>query len=179
VLLGAFAGLRVAEVSGLRVAHVDFIRGVVHPKQQWGGKPLKTRGIEAPIPIPRDLALMLSASVQKYGTDMMVTNGRGKPFAPRDINRVFRTVRETIDGLPEGFSFHDLRHYLASLLIASGADIKTVQARLRHADVTTTLNTYGHWWPDADESTRAAVGKIITARMNATGDDLRTDTPTL
>ena len=35
VLLGAFAGLRIAEVCGLRVTDVDFIRGVVHPKQQW------------------------------------------------------------------------------------------------------------------------------------------------
>ena len=35
VLLGAFAGLRIAEVSGLRVSDVDFTRGVVHPKQQW------------------------------------------------------------------------------------------------------------------------------------------------
>ena len=42
VLLGAFAGLRVAEVSGLRVADVDFTRGVVHPKQQWPAGPLKT-----------------------------------------------------------------------------------------------------------------------------------------
>ncbi|MDP4506179.1 tyrosine-type recombinase/integrase [Nonomuraea turcica] len=30
-------------------------------------------------------------------------------------------------------STHDLRHYLVSLLIASGADVKVVQARLRHA----------------------------------------------
>ena len=36
-----------------------------------------------------------------------------------------RDIRENIDGLPEGFRFHDLRHYLASLLIAKGADIKT------------------------------------------------------
>ena len=42
VLLGAFAGLRVAEGAALRVADVDFIRGVVHPKQQWPDKPLKT-----------------------------------------------------------------------------------------------------------------------------------------
>ena len=42
-----------------------------------------------------------------------------------------REAREKVDGLPKGFSFHDLRHYLASLLIASGADIKTVQARMR------------------------------------------------
>ena len=45
------------------------------------------------------------------------------------------------EGLPEGFTFHDLRHYLASLLIASGADIKTVQARMRHANARTTLDT--------------------------------------
>ena len=37
------------------------------------------------------------------------------------------------DGLPEGFRFHDLRHYYASLLISKGLDVKVVQARLRHA----------------------------------------------
>jgi integrase len=66
ILLGAFVGMRVAEVSGLRTADVDFIRGIVHPRQQWPGKPLKTAGSEQPIPIPQDLALLLSASVQKY-----------------------------------------------------------------------------------------------------------------
>ena len=45
--------------------------------------------------------------------------------------------------LPEAFGFHDLRHYLALLLISSGADIKTVQARMRHASARTTLDTYG------------------------------------
>ncbi|MGO9552819.1 tyrosine-type recombinase/integrase [Mycobacterium sp.] len=59
---------------------------------------------------------------------------------------------------------HDLRHYFASVLVASGADIKTVQARMRHALAKTTLDTYGHLWPDADESTRAAVGKVIADR---------------
>jgi hypothetical protein len=37
------------------------------------------------------------------------------------------------------------------------ADIKTVQARMRHASATTTLDTYGHLSPDADESTRTGV----------------------
>ena len=62
---------------------------------------------------------------------------------------------------------HDLRHYFASLLIASCADIKTVQARMRHASARTTLDTYGHLWPDADESTRTAIGAVITERLNA------------
>lgn len=123
VLLGAFAGLRVAEVSGLRVSDVNFTRGVVHPKQQWPGKPLKTPGSDQPVPIPRDLALLLSASVQEYSNEMMVTNGPGTDrCGPWIIERAMRDVKAKVDGLPEGFSFHDLRHYLASLLIASGSD---------------------------------------------------------
>jgi len=168
VLLGAFAGLRVAEVAGLRVTDVDFIRGVVHPKQQWPDKPLKTEGSDQPIPIPQDLALLLAASVQAYPSDMMVTNGLGTDrCGPWIIQRAIHDAHEKIDGLPEGFTFHDLRHYLASLLIASGADIKTVQARMRHATARTTLDTYGHLWPDADESTRTAIGAVITERIGS------------
>jgi integrase len=69
-----------------------------------------------------------------------------------------------VDGLPVGFRYHDLRHYFASLLIVSGADVKTVQARLRHASAKTTLDTYGHMWPDRDESTKAAVEVAFAAR---------------
>jgi integrase len=107
VLLGAFAGLRLGEATGLRVADVDFTRGVVHPVQQWDGAPLKTDGSSQPIPIPRDLALLLAASVQKYGTDMMVTNGYGQPCRPRALVHAIATVRGGVDGLPDGFSFHD------------------------------------------------------------------------
>jgi integrase len=40
---------------------------------------------------------------------------------------------------------------------------KTVQARLRHASAKTTLDTYGHLWPDRDESTRATVEAVFAA----------------
>ena len=60
----------------------------------------------------------------------------------------------------------------------SSADVKVVQARLRHASATTTLNTYAHLWSDADESARAAVGLVLAARAdslrtNGTGDGYR------
>lgn len=42
--------------------------------------------------------------------------------------------------------------------------MKVVQARLRHASAMTTLNTYGHLWPDKDESSRAAVAVALGAR---------------
>ena len=61
--------------------------------------------------------------------------------------------------------YQDLRHYLASMLIGSGADVKVVQARLRHASAKTTLDTYGHLWPDSDNSSRAAVDAVLAARL--------------
>ncbi len=48
---------------------------------------------------------------------------------------MYRTKRKTK---------YELRHTQATLLIGSGCDIKTVQHRLGHADVETTLNTYSH-----------------------------------
>ena len=42
------------------------------------------------------------------------------------------------------FGFHNLRHSLASFLIRTNTDPKTVQALLRHSDVKTTLQLYAH-----------------------------------
>jgi integrase len=43
-----------------------------------------------------------------------------------------------------GLKFHELRHTQATLLIASGIDIKTVQDRLGHACAAMTLDFYAH-----------------------------------
>jgi integrase len=56
VLLGAYAGLRTAEVVGLRRGDVDLEAGVVCPVQQAGGLELKTAMSRTPVPVPRRLA---------------------------------------------------------------------------------------------------------------------------
>lgn len=176
VLLGAFVGLRVAEAAALRVEDVDFMRGIVSPAIQHGGDELKSDASRTPVPIPQELALELAASVQTWGGATVVTDVFGRPVTPWAIERAMREVRGSVEGLPEGFRFHDLRHYFASLLIAAGLDVKVVQTRLRHASAMTTLNTYGHMFPDKDESARAAVAAAFGARA----DSLRTqevDTP--
>lgn len=63
--------------------------------------------------------------------------------------------------LPEWATFHDLRHFYASLLIARGCSVKTVQKRLGHHSATETLDTYSHLWPDRDDATRAAVDSVL------------------
>ena len=73
-----------------------------------------------------------------------------------------------------GLRLHDLRHFFASGLIASGCDVVTVQRALGHASATTTLNTYGHLWPDADDRTRAATDGLMSAALDNPADSLRT-----
>ncbi|HZV26365.1 MAG TPA: tyrosine-type recombinase/integrase [Acidothermaceae bacterium] len=146
------------------------MRGIVSPAVQWPGEPLKTEMSRNAIPIPNELALELAAAVKQWLAAAVVSDGAGGVSSPWAIERAIRTARAKVEGLPDGFRYHDLRHYFASLLISSGADVKVVQALLRHASAKTTLDTYGHLWPDSDESARAAVGLVLAARA----DSLRT-----
>jgi integrase len=87
----------------------------------------------------------------------LMTNEAGGQLGPWQLQRALRAARAKVESLPAGFRFHDLRHYYASLLISSGADVKVVQTRMRHASGKVTIDVYGHLWPDSDDSTRAAV----------------------
>ncbi len=173
VLLGAFAGLRLAEAAALRPDDVDFMRGVVSPAIQWPAEPLKTETSRTPVPIPQDFALMLSAAIAAGDGTTFIRNEWGQPAAPWVIERAMRSARAKVEGLPAGFRYQDLRHYFASLLISSGLDVKVVQARLRHASASTTLNVYGHLWPDKDESARAAIAVVLAARTDSVEAKMR------
>lgn len=159
ILLGAHAGLRLAEAAALRVEDVDFATGLVSPMVQWVDQPLKSEKSRTPIPIPKEMAHLLAEAVRAGNRGTLVDDEWGNRAGPWTIERAIRAARDQV-GLPEGFRFHDLRHYFASLLIASGLDVKVVQARLRHASAKTTLDTYGHLWPDRDDSSRAAVAAV-------------------
>ena len=69
-LLGAVTGMRIGEVSGLRVKDVDWLRGVVHVRQQRGGAPLKSASSERDLPIGRGVVESLgTAAVDKDPDD--------------------------------------------------------------------------------------------------------------
>jgi integrase len=72
---------------------------------------------------------------------------------------------------------HDLRHFYASGLIAQGCDVVTVQRALGHATATTTLNTYSHLWPTAEDRTRKAAQAMMAATFGNLADSVRTEAP--
>lgn len=61
----------------------------------------------------------------------------------------------------EGFDFHELRHTQATLLIGSGADIKTVQARLGHSSASLTMNIYAHALNQNDKKAAETIGDLL------------------
>ena len=96
ILLGAFVGLRLAEAAALRPDDVDFMRGVVSPAVQWPAEPLKSEISKTPVPIPNELALLLSAAVAIGDGTTIVTNEAGRAAGPWAIERAVRDVRRAI-----------------------------------------------------------------------------------
>lgn len=166
-------------MAALRVVSVivlDYMRGAVNPRVQYPDLPPKTETSKTPVPIPRSLAMIFSTRAGAHASRSGYLF-RNDQLAPRVLDRAFCSAREKIvasHGLPETFRFHDCRHYYGSLLIASGADVKVVRARLRHKSAKTTLDAYGHLWPDSDDSTRAAIDGAIAAQVPNGADYLRT-----
>jgi integrase len=75
------------------------------------------------------------------------------------VSRRFRElVREV--GL-SGVRLHDLRHYVATRLLAAGVDVRTVAGRLGHRHAATTLNVYSHFVPEADRQAADVLARLL------------------
>jgi integrase len=60
-------------------------------------------------------------------------------------------------------NIHDLRHTHASWLIARGAPLPYIQARLGHESINTTVGVYGHLVPDAHQQLADITGDALAA----------------
>lgn len=162
----AFAGLRLGEAAALKSTDVDFLRRqlkVERQVQRAGSGKVDIRppkyGSERVVPIPDELVAMLSTHVALGHRGEWLFQGSGD--TPPHQNTVGYWWRQTLEdaGL-SGIRLHDLRHFYASGLIAAGCDVVTVQRALGHSKATTTLGTYSHLWPSAEDKTRAAAASL-------------------
>lgn len=71
--------------------------------------------------------------------DLIFPTGIGTPREPRNVNRSWTAVCKRA-GVT--IRLHDLRHATASLAFQAGADMKEVQALLRHTRMSTTADIY-------------------------------------
>src|SRR5215468_8488910 len=61
------------------------------------------------------------------------------------------------------FRLHDLRHFMATQMLAAGVPIVTVSQRLSHARASTTLNVYAHSVPGGDRQAAETLAAILAA----------------
>lgn len=177
ILVAAATGMRLSELTGLRVRNVDFLRKEVHVIEQAGDKGgmtmawtrLKTRGSRRTIPLPEIAVDAMANHLEHYPTDRdspVFRSPRGYMWSRGTISEQWRRackkagVRITTDD-EDGYTWHDLRHFYASTLIDGGASVRTVMSRLGHTSAQQTLGTYAHLWPGDDVVTRSAVDKKL------------------
>jgi integrase len=136
----------------------------------WGGvKTHEARTVRLPRSISEELAAYLAAHPQDPEA-LVFTAPLGGPLRPHMAKSFFKPALRAA-GLPEGLRPYDLRHTCASLLIAQGASVKAVQARLGHATASITLDTYGHLFPSELE---ALADRLQQARAAALAHRERT-----
>jgi integrase len=157
VLVGAYGGLRIGELAGLRRGRVDLLRGTVTVAEivtevegkLYFGLP-KTRAGRRTVGLPRFITRELEAHLEGAGdpSDHVFTAPNGGPLRVTAFRaRAWRpaTKAAALDGL----RIHDLRHTAVALWIAAGASPKEVAALAGHTSVSFTLDRYGHLYPDS------------------------------
>jgi hypothetical protein len=86
-----------------------------------------------------------------------------KPWLPNWVTKRFIAARRAA-GLPH-FRLHDLRHFMATEMLAAGVPIATVSQRLSHARASTTLNVYAHSVPGGDRRAAETLAMILAANV--------------
>lgn len=131
-------GLRVSELVTLDLEDVDLSAEMVHAR----GKGKRER--LAPIGRPAIKALRAYIGVREPNPEKQKRDGNAVFLNKHGTRLTTRSVRRVLDkhiklaGLDGRTSPHTLRHSFATHLLDSGADLRSIQELLGHADIATT-----------------------------------------
>lgn len=172
----ASTGMRVGEVAGMTTESLDAATRTIHVTRQAGRDghlhPLKTEASKRVVAIDAELMAELVRWASLYAAKQggrLFQNPRGGRM--RSNGMALRLAQwATRLGFPKTLRAHALRHFHATTLLRAGVPVKTVQARLGHANASMTLEVYAHAIP-ADEE--LAVAAINAALAGGSGPGLR------
>jgi len=184
VVLAAGTGARRSELIALRWSDVDIDarkirigRGIVLGTEGLVEKDTKThsvRNVSLDATAVRELeGQRTRASAQLSGAGFSWSQAAfvfsssidgSRPWFPDSVSRRFRQLCDRA-GL-RGVRLHDLRHYVATRLLANGVDVRTVAGRLGHRNAATTLNVYAHFLADADRDAARRLGEVFEVALN-------------
>ncbi len=132
------SGLRVSETASLQLAAIDMEQELIRVT----GKGSKTRIVPVGKPALRQLKYYLEHARPFFAeknpsSPSVFLSYRGKTL---DRERIWQVVKLAagIAGISKNIHPHTLRHSFASHLLAHGADLRTIQEMLGHADIATT-----------------------------------------
>lgn len=125
------------------------------------------KGSYGEIPIPLQLKPMFETlySNKPKGQIYVWNSMRTETFYTKSVfNKLFRKLmkglglvdKETQENL---YTPHSLRHGVVADLLNKNTNIYTIQKLLRHSDIRTTLNIYGHLMPNKLEEVMDLIGK--------------------
>lgn len=174
-----YSGMRRGELCGLEWDDIDFKNCLIDINKSslylsdrgiYDDTP-KTEESKRVIKVPQyaidilnrhrneQLLQMLKLGDKWIKSGKVFTQWNGKAIHPDTITGWFGDFLKRHD-LPH-ISIHSLRHTNATLLIAGGADLRTVSKRLGHADMTTTANIYTHAIKSADERAAQVLDALL------------------
>ena len=154
-------GLRRSEIFGLKWSDIDFensYMSVNKTRQKTQNRMFematKTYSSIRQISIPSSLLELLKEYYKDHKDNEYILES----IDYDNLTAWFRRWQEK-HGLPR-IKFHDLRHTHATLLLSQGVDIKTIQKRLGHSDISTTLNVYAHSVKELDQKASDVMDKL-------------------
>ena len=127
------AGLRLQELTNLKIGDIDWNRMLIHVR---GGKGKKDRYVNLSSCILRDLKnYLLSEKPFLY----LFNNSQGRQANKTTISKIMNRAVKTSGIIKKGVSLHTLRHSFATHLMEEGLDIVSIKEMLGHEKLQTTL----------------------------------------
>jgi integrase/recombinase XerD len=131
------SGLRASEALGLRIEDANLSAGYVTPTGKGSRQRMVPIGGQALGWIRLYLKTARPAFIKRADPGTLFLNRFGRPMSRQALWGILKKSARHA-GLRAIVSPHTLRHSFASHLLERGADLRSVQVMLGHADITTT-----------------------------------------